>query len=327
MELRWITDGHAEPLTVRELPAALSEREGFAWLCLEHDDGDAMATLSKVFAVREADIEECHVRTPVPKVRSNDDHVFAAINGLVRGDDGRLHFQPIKTFFSGNRLATVLGPTNEAVSPEAGGRELGDVLSRLDASEFRPTSAVELSYEIREGILRSHDELIRALAIEITEVERRTLSCDPARSERLIEELFRVRHDLQVIRTNAAQNHDLYVRVAELGVAQGADEQRLIAVRQGFEHVRNSADLEREYLQELLDLFETRVATELNRFVRQLTAWGAIGIAATLIAGIYGMNFAHMPELDWKFGYPMALGLMVLVGVLLAAFFRRHGWF
>jgi magnesium transporter len=86
------------------------------------------------------------------------------------------------------------------------------------------------------------------------------------------------------------------------------------------------ADLEREYLQELLDLFETRVSTELNRFVRLLTAWGAIGLAATLIAGIYGMNFANMPELDWQYGYPMALGLMGIVGLFLAAFFRRRGW-
>jgi magnesium transporter len=97
-------------------------------------------------------------------------------------------------------------------------------------------------------------------------------------------------------------------------------------LRQGFDHLANAADLEREYLQEVLELFQTRTSNELNRFVRQLTAWGAIGIAGTLIAGIYGMNFAHMPELDWQYGYPLALGMIVVVGLLLAWFFRRRGW-
>jgi len=68
------------------------------------------------------------------------------------------------------------------------------------------------------------------------------------------------------------------------------------------------------------------VSTELNRFVRKITAWGSIGIAWTVIAGVYGMNFANMPELAWRFGYPWAIGLMVLVGLVLATMFRRRGW-
>jgi Mg2+ and Co2+ transporter CorA len=53
----------------------------------------------------------------------------------------------------------------------------------------------------------------------------------------------------------------------------------------------NTTDLEREYLQEMLDLFQTRVSTELNRFVRKVTAWGSVGLAWTVIVGLYGMNF------------------------------------
>jgi magnesium transporter len=93
-----------------------------------------------------------------------------------------------------------------------------------------------------------------------------------------------------------------------------------------FELLGNICDEEKQYLMKLLDLHQTRIANELNRFVRQLTAWGAIGLACTLIAGIYGMNFAHMPELGWGYGYPMAIGLMVIVGVLLGWVFNRKGW-
>jgi magnesium transporter len=96
--------------------------------------------------------------------------------------------------------------------------------------------------------------------------------------------------------------------------------------QQGFRHLQHTADLEREYLQEMIDLFQTRVSTELNRFVRKVTAWGSIGIAWTVIVGLYGMNFAYMPELGWRWGYPAVLVLMLIVGVLLVLLFRRRGW-
>ena len=84
--------------------------------------------------------------------------------------------------------------------------------------------------------------------------------------------------------------------------------------------------MEREYLQEVLDLLQTRVSTELNRFVRKITAWGTIGIAWTVIVGIYGMNFDNLPGLEWQFGYVFAIGLMLVVGLVLATMFRRRGW-
>jgi magnesium transporter len=101
---------------------------------------------------------------------------------------------------------------------------------------------------------------------------------------------------------------------------------RIKELRQAYGHLKNTTDLEREYLQELVDLFQTRVSTDLNRFVRKITAWGTIGIAWTVIAGIYGMNFTNMPELAWTFGYPYAIGLMVAVSLLLGLLFRRKGW-
>ena len=60
--------------------------------------------------------------------------------------------------------------------------------------------------------------------------------------------------------------------------------------------------------------------------MKKITSWGAILIVATLIAGIYGMNFRHMPELDWEFGYLVVVGLMVLIGVPMYLFFKRKDW-
>jgi magnesium transporter len=97
-------------------------------------------------------------------------------------------------------------------------------------------------------------------------------------------------------------------------------------LRRQYGHLKNSPDLEREYLQEVLDLFQTKVSNELNRFVRKITAFGTIAISWTVVAGVYGMNFSNMPELSWTYGYPAALGVMVVVSLILWYLFHRQHW-
>jgi magnesium transporter len=64
----------------------------------------------------------------------------------------------------------------------------------------------------------------------------------------------------------------------------------------------------------------------MNEIMKKLTSWAAIILIPTLIAGIYGMNFNHMPELRWRYGYYYALGLMLLVGLILYRAFKRRDW-
>jgi magnesium transporter len=70
----------------------------------------------------------------------------------------------------------------------------------------------------------------------------------------------------------------------------------------------------------------TQVGVKQNEDMRRISAWVAIAAAPTVISGIYGMNFRHMPELDWVIGYPLALASMALICLLLYQLFRRSGW-
>ena len=70
----------------------------------------------------------------------------------------------------------------------------------------------------------------------------------------------------------------------------------------------------------------TQASLAQNEEVKKISAWAAILFAPTLIGTIYGMNFDHMPELDWLLGYPFALALMVLTSVSLYVIFKRRGW-
>jgi len=64
----------------------------------------------------------------------------------------------------------------------------------------------------------------------------------------------------------------------------------------------------------------------MNSVMKKMTSWGAILLISTLIAGIYGMNFKNMPELHWRYGYGMAIGLMLLITIVGRWYFKRKDW-
>jgi magnesium transporter len=76
----------------------------------------------------------------------------------------------------------------------------------------------------------------------------------------------------------------------------------------------------------LLNANLARVTVRQNVIIQQVSAWAAIAAVATIITGIYGMNFRHMPELGWMLGYPFAIAVMILTVVGLRSYFKRVGW-
>jgi magnesium transporter len=330
MDARWVTKAGTEPLSGNDVIGVASRDDGVLWVHVDHADPEGMNLLSNLVPVRPPDVRACHTRSPVPALRAYDDHVFSAMNGLARGADGRLHFLPVMMFTKPPVVVTVSGPRHEALTDAAARRDLDTVRARLDASDLRPRSVFEMGGAIRIEMLESQEELVASAARRIAALELSVMQRDPVHAEALLGDLFGLRHDLQTIHTNAAHTHELYAYLNEqvdtdAGVLT-LDPKVLTGLRQSYGHLKNTTDLEREYLQEVLDMFQTRVSTELNRFVRKITAFGTIGIAWTVIAGIYGMNFVHMPELNWRFGYLAALSLMAGVGAVLGVLFRRRGW-
>ena len=227
-------------------------------------------------------------------------------------------------------LWTVFGPATALLTAAAVNHDLDLVRVQLDTRDICPQTAFELVTVIRSVMLRGQEDLISAGARRVADLEGRVMTSDPVAAENVLQDLFELRHDLQIIRINAAQAYELYDNLLDTidvnDRVMKIDKGRLALLRQQYGHLKNSADLEREYLQEVLDLFQTKVSNELNRFVRKITAFGTIAISWTVVAGIYGMNFANMPELSWGFGYPMALGLMVAISLVLWYLFHRQHW-
>ena len=76
----------------------------------------------------------------------------------------------------------------------------------------------------------------------------------------------------------------------------------------------------------MLDIYLSSISNKMNEVMKVLTIIATIFIPLTFVAGIYGMNFAYMPELGWRWGYFAVLGLMVVIALLMVIFFRRKKW-
>jgi Mg2+ and Co2+ transporter CorA len=330
VDIRWITPAGVQKVSDPELSAYAARKDGVTWVHLDYRDESGMAALIGMIKPKQADLRAVTTRNPVPKLHLYPDHHFSAISGLARGNDGLLHFQPLKTFLTPQVLWTVFGPATASLSPAAINHDLELVRLELDDQEVCPTTAFELITVIRRVMMRGQEDIIADGARRIAELEGRVMDSDPVSAEAVLQDLFELRHDLQTIRINAAQAYELWDNQLETQSIDRSvmqiDTQRLTLLRRQYGHLKNSADLEREYLQEVLDLFQTRVANELNRFVRKITAFGTIAISWTVVAGIYGMNFINMPELSWTYGYPSAIGVMIVVSLILWYLFHRQHW-
>ncbi len=330
MEIRKITSSGVHVLDPSDLAEVANLSNQVTWVHLDHNDQGGMALLVQLVGPDPDDLRDVHSRTPVPKLHMYTQHIFSAINGLARGSDGLLHFQPLKVFLTPHMLWTVFGPATTSLSVSAVNHDLNILRDKVDSQEVLPTSAFELIAALRTVMLRGQEELIASGGRRIADLEGRVMTSDPFTAETVLQDLFELRHDLQTIRINAAQAYELYDNLLDtISVDDSVmqiDTRRLALLRQQYGHLKNSADLERDYLQEVLDLFQTRVSNELNRFVRKITAFGTIAISWTVVAGIYGMNFTNMPELSWMYGYPAALGVMIALTIVLWFLFRRQHW-
>jgi magnesium transporter len=145
------------------------------------------------------------------------------------------------------------------------------------------------------------------------------------------ERIYRLSRQLHDLRKAIAPLSDAVDRLAESD-GHGPDgrrarpARRMREVRSRLRHVLDWIDSLDNLLSNILQANLAQVSVRQNEDMRKISAWAAIAAAPTALAGIWGMNFRHMPELDWTFGYPLAVLLMLGVCLGLYRLFRRSGW-
>ena len=237
-------------------------------------------------------------------------------------------------------VSVFVGPAFVVVVRQAENPDLGEVRKRLEHDPaLLAAGPYSVLYAIADKVVDDHAPVAAGLQNDIDEIEDQLFGGDPAVSRRIYE----LSREVMIFQRALQPLGDMIATVR----ADLEDDESKLEVRRAFrdvlDHVTsltNRAEAYRTLLTNALTVHATLVAQNQNDQTQRLTeasyrqgdqtkrisSWAAIGFAPTLIAGIYGMNFDHMPELHWAFGYPFALALMVAVGVGLYVLFKRRDW-
>ncbi|HEY0399356.1 MAG TPA: CorA family divalent cation transporter, partial [Acidimicrobiia bacterium] len=158
--------------------------------------------------------------------------------------------------------------------------------------------------------------------------DTRSARADAPADLSITERLYRLRHDLIGYRRIVSPLRDALNPLLRREV-DFIGEEAIVHLRDVYDHVVRAIELgeaHRDLLNGALDAHLALVSNRMNLVMKKATSWGAILVCATFVAGVYGMNFKNMPELDWRFGYPMALGIMGLISLVLYVTFKRRDW-
>ena len=202
------------------------------------------------------------------------------------------------------------------------------VLKRFAGGKLSDRGSVgELVYALLDAAVDSYFPELDRISERIDALEDRILEGEADRAS-LAEILFLKRRLLELRRVLAPMRdvaNSLLRR--DLDLVDAATAPYYQDLYDHLVRVLDQIDLYRDLLAALLEARLTVASNGLNAIMKRLTAFTVVLMVPTLIAGIYGMNFDHMPELDWALGYPFALALMALAVVAAVTWFRRRGWF
>ena len=182
-----------------------------------------------------------------------------------------------------------------------------------------------LLYSVLDLLVDYHFPILDEFEDRIDEIHDLVFA-DP--SPRLMDELLHLKRDLNILRRYSIPQRELLNQISR-GAAQFIKSEHLIYFRDIYDHmfrIGESIDVERDLTSSTMEAYLSVIANRTNDIMKALTMFSAILLPINFIASIYGMNFDHMPELSWRFGYGFAFLLMSIVATIVLAWFWRKGW-
>ena len=182
-----------------------------------------------------------------------------------------------------------------------------------------------LFHLILDAIVDDYAPVVDRVSSQLDRLERHVFR-DP--SPKVLARMLRLKRLVVRMRKTLILEREVLARLMR-GEFELVEEREIVYYRNVYDHLVRYTELIESAREMISDLMQTHLAAasnRLNRVVKHFTMISTVILPMSLIAGIYGMNFKKMPELDWQWGYPMAIGLMVLTGLSSFALFRWRGW-
>ncbi len=283
------------------------------------DDTSLTSAIGARFGIHPLVLEDVVNTTQRPTLVDFGDYVFVVVKMLRAADDDP------DTILS-EQLSLILGPGWLLTFQERIGDVFEPVRERMRKAQgrIRSAGADYLAYALLDTVVDNYIAVVERLGERVEDVDEAVLD----EEDDVLERINVYKREMNYLRKSIRPAREAIGQLAKLDSDVVADQTlpflrdlHGLAVQAG-----EAIDIYREMLSEALNTYRTAVGTRLNEIMKVLTVFAAIFIPLTFIAGIYGMNFEHIPELHLRYGYYLLWGIMITVAGGLLFYFRRKGW-
>ncbi|WP_406400760.1 magnesium/cobalt transporter CorA [Streptomyces sp. NBC_00879] len=298
---------------------------GFVWIGLHEPSQTEIAGIAELFGLHPLAVEDAVQAHQRPKVERYEDMLFAVFKTCryVEHEELTATSEVVDT----GELMVFTGPDFVITVRHGGHGSLGPLREALEATpEQLAKGPSAVLHAIADQVVDDYLTVADSVQNDIDAVETAVFSehaghGDAGRIYQLKREL------LELKRAVAPLDRPLQILASHSLPPFGPDIQPYF--RDVVDHLNRVAEQITSFdalLDSILQAHLAQVTVAQNEDMRKITAWAAIIAVPTMVCGVYGMNFEHMPELRWTYGYPLALGVMAVACFVLHRSFRRNGW-
>lgn len=302
----------ANPVTVKS-----RARDSFAWVGLHEPTAEEMSAFSTHFGLHPLAIEDALHPHQLPKLEQYGDQLFiVARPAAIR--DGRIVYGKTAYFVDRDFIMSVRYGSDEGHS---------EIRAKLEGRPQALRHGVDfVLHGLLDLVVDNYLPVIDTIREEVDRLEQD--AADAVLSRHRIRRLFALRRDLLGFQRMLLPMEDVCAKLVNLDLP-GIDAEAKPYFRDVLDHVKRVSTLAallREVLGSVVETSSLLAQQHQSDITRTLAAWAAILAVPTAIAGIYGMNFRYMPELNWEYGYFIVLGVIAVICIGLYLHFKRLEW-
>jgi magnesium transporter len=296
------------------------ERPGITWVNVEGvHDVEIIRHLGERFALHPLVLEDIVNTGQRPKIEDYDDYLFIVLRMLRPTGEGE---------FTSEQLSMILGPSYLFTFQEGLQGDVFDMVRerlRNNKGKGRAMGADYLAYALIDAIIDSYFTVLEDLGERIVNLEEELTQTPDTTT---LHEINNIKKEIIFLRKAVWPLREA-VSFLERGDSDLLSPATRLYFRDVYDHtvqVIDTVETYRDLLSGMLDLYLSSISNRINVIMKFMTVVGTIFMPLTFLVGVYGMNFKHMPELEWHYGYFILWGLMIGLSIAMIIYFRRKRW-
>jgi len=306
-------------LGIDQIRPALSRDDQFVWLGLYEPEQDVLRQVQKQFGLHDLAIEDAYNAHQRPKLELYEDSLFVVLRTAHMSTSARhLEFGETHIFLGRNYLVTV---RHGSLRSHIGVRQRCESTPHLLSK-----GPGYVLYALMDFVVDQYLPVVQQIEEEVEDLE--DLIFGMSDTGDATSRIYQLKRELLSLRRAVTPLVEVCNRLMRFDLPHIPEDTR-VYFRDVYDHIvrlNETIDAQRELLTTALEAHLSLMSHAQNEHMKRITAWAAMIAVPTMIAGIYGMNFKHMPELDWTLGYPVAIGLMLIAAALPYFIFKWKKW-